>query len=171
MVVNQGRSMRETIRFELSIYALDHKRRFTDFLQEFVSVRKRCSKNTLIKYLRELVSDGVLEKIIDPTTFGPVYEVAEEKKQELRQMKIKRDALNSFDEYWESLSPEEKKNTGEHLRDLLEIKLLEDDIMADLLDPDASEKLVQIMKSLTPNDVADFYKSWLHHCREIIDER
>ena len=104
--------MRDVIKPELAFFALYYERRFNEFVKEFVDERRMCSLNTLKKYLKELEVEGLLQK-----TSSGVYIVSNKNKDEIEEMKFKRETEKGFDESWESLR-EYLKN-----KDLGELKI------------------------------------------------
>ncbi|MBL7080268.1 hypothetical protein ISS39_08090 [Candidatus Bathyarchaeota archaeon] len=145
----------------LKLWSGDEELQFNEVVKN-AKMKQDISRRTAINYLNRLVDSKHLERRVDDKrrTFYKISTKGEERK-------LKMAITDKFDEYWESLTSEERKIRGfvleKEILDLLEIKALEDNIVMDLLNPETSEKLGCIMSSLTADDMVAFYKSWLLH--------
>ena len=98
--------------------------RWSHLLKEFVEngSEKHISRQRLSNYLKELVSEGLVKKTIDPKALMfrmywrvyPIYTIPKSRKKRLQEIRSKKRIM----EYIESASPEEIKKLEEKLPQL-----------------------------------------------------
>lgn len=98
----QGECSREQARKEILLIAADHKKRKqSEFIKELVENKRKFAKNTIYKYLKELVKDKLMkmEAGSQEDRFSPDYSITKLGLEKVKQNDVQ-DLVNSLDPKW-----------------------------------------------------------------------
>ena len=98
----QGESSREKAKRAILLFAADQKKhKRSEFIEELVEKKKEFAKNTVYKYLDELVTDELMK--MEPgsreDSFRPVYSITKLGLEAVKQIDV-HDLVDSFDAKW-----------------------------------------------------------------------
>jgi len=94
---------------------------FRDYVVNEDSNKRIYAKQTFSKRIRSFAKTGLLKKKLDEETGRPRYYVPDEVEEELADLKNKQEAFAVFDEYWDSLPSEEKREKIKEYRAFTEL--------------------------------------------------